>query len=94
MPHSDFVHLHNHTQYSLLDASAKVRELIRRAVELKFPAIAMTDHGNLFGAIEFYSQAVKQGIKPIFSWSSCFVRSQEQNIPKRRKCVAIHESIS
>ena len=65
MPHSDFVHLHCHTQYSLLDSSSKIPDLIRRAVELKFPAMAMTDNGNLFGAIEFYSQAGKQGIKPI-----------------------------
>ncbi len=65
MPHSDFVHLHCHTKYSLLDASSKIDQLIRRAVELKFPALAMTDHGNLFGAIEFYTQAIKQGIKPI-----------------------------
>ncbi|MBN1687875.1 MAG: DNA polymerase III subunit alpha [Candidatus Omnitrophica bacterium] len=65
MSHSDFVHLHCHTQYSLLDGAAKVNDLIRRAVELKFPAIAMTDHGNLFGTVDFYSHAMKQGIKPI-----------------------------
>ncbi len=65
MPHADFVHLHCHTQYSLLDASAKIEALLQRAVELKFPALAMTDHGNLFGAIEFYSQAMKKGVKPI-----------------------------
>lgn len=63
--HVDFVHLHCHTQYSLLDAASKVDELVKRAVELRFPALAMTDHGNLFGAIEFYSAAMKQGIKPI-----------------------------
>ncbi|MBI3313877.1 MAG: DNA polymerase III subunit alpha, partial [Candidatus Omnitrophica bacterium] len=65
MPHADFVHLHCHTQYSLLDAASKIPELVHRAVELKFPALAMTDHGNLFGAIEFYSQCMKQGVKPI-----------------------------
>lgn len=65
MAHSDFVHLHCHTQYSLLDSSARVSDLVKKAVELKFPALAMTDNGNLFGAIDFYSQAVKQGIKPI-----------------------------
>ena len=65
MPHSDFVHLHCHTQYSLLDSTAKIKGLIKRAVELKLPAIAMTDNGNLFGAIQFYSEAMKQGIKPI-----------------------------
>ncbi len=65
MSHSDFVHLHCHTQYSLLDSSARVAALIKQASELKFPAIAMTDNGNLFGAVDFYSQAVKKGIKPI-----------------------------
>lgn len=65
MPHSEFVHLHCHTQFSLLDASSKIHLLMKRATELKFPALAMTDHGNLFGAIEFYTQAAKYGIKPI-----------------------------
>ena len=61
MKHADFVHLHCHSQYSLLDAASKVPQLIKRAVELKFPAIAMTDHGNLFGAIAFYREAMRQG---------------------------------
>jgi len=65
MPHADFVHLHCHTQFSLLDSSARISDLFKKAVELKFPALAMTDNGNLFGAIEFYSQALKQGVKPI-----------------------------
>jgi len=65
MPHAEFVHLHCHTQYSLLDSTCKVYDLLKRAVELKFPAMAMTDNGNLFGAIEFYSSAMKQGVKPI-----------------------------
>ncbi|MBI4387799.1 MAG: DNA polymerase III subunit alpha [Candidatus Omnitrophica bacterium] len=63
--HSDFVHLHCHTQFSLLDAASKIPNLLKRAVELKFPALAMTDHGNLFGAVHFYEEAMKQGIKPI-----------------------------
>jgi len=65
MSHSDFVHLHLHTQYSLLDGACRIEELISTAVENKMPAIAMTDHGNMFGAIEFYEEARKQGIKPI-----------------------------
>lgn len=65
MKHADFVHLHCHSQYSLLDAASKVPELVKRAVELKFPALAITDHGNLFGAISFYEEAMRQGIKPI-----------------------------
>lgn len=65
MPHSDFVHLHLHTQYSLLDGACRIKELIALAIENKMPALAMTDHGNMFGAIEFYEEALTQGIKPI-----------------------------
>ncbi len=65
MPHSDFVHLHCHSQYSLLDAASKIPDLMKRAQELYFPALAMTDHGNLFGAIEFYEEAIRHGVKPI-----------------------------
>jgi DNA polymerase-3 subunit alpha len=68
MTHSNFVHLHLHTQYSLLDGGCKVAPLIKRANELRFPAIAMTDHGNMFGAIDFYTKARKEGIKPIIGY--------------------------
>ncbi len=61
----NFVHLHLHTQYSLLDGANKISEVIKRAVELGQPAIAITDHGNMHGAIEFYDEAKKAGIKPI-----------------------------
>lgn len=62
---SSFVHLHLHTQYSLLDAIIKIPDLIQRAKIFGMPAVAMTDHGNLFGAMEFYAEAKKQKIKPI-----------------------------
>lgn len=62
---SSFVHLHTHSHYSLLDGLAKIDDLINRAVELKMPALALTDHGNLYGAIEFYKKCLKAGIKPI-----------------------------
>ena len=65
MEHSRFVHLHCHTQYSLLDGANKVEPLLERVKQLKQPALAMTDHGNLFGAIAFYTEAVRHGIKPI-----------------------------
>src|SRR3972149_5660026 len=65
MEHSRFVHLHCHTQYSLLDGANKVGALLERVKQLKQPAVAMTDHGNMFGAIEFYREAMRQGIKPI-----------------------------
>ena len=60
-----FVHLHLHTEYSLLDGAIRMRELMRKAAEYEMPAVAMTDHGNLFGAIEFYQEAERAGIKPI-----------------------------
>ncbi len=63
--HSDFVHLHIHTQYSLLDGACIIPKLLQAASAEKMPAIAITDHGNMFGAIEFYQQAFKYGIKPI-----------------------------
>jgi len=63
--HSNFAHLHVHTQYSLLDGACLISPLLDLAVANKMPAIAITDHGNMFGAIEFYQQAMKRGIKPI-----------------------------
>jgi DNA polymerase-3 subunit alpha len=60
-----FVHLHNHSDYSLLDGGAKVKDLVCLSKEMGMDALALTDHGNLFGAIEFYLEAQKAGIKPI-----------------------------
>jgi DNA polymerase-3 subunit alpha len=64
-PSAPFVHLHLHTQYSLLDGAIRFDDLIAKAKELNMPAIAMTDHGNMFGAAEFYLQCKKAGVKPI-----------------------------
>ncbi|MEK7659929.1 MAG: DNA polymerase III subunit alpha [Patescibacteria group bacterium] len=60
-----FVHLHNHSHYSLLDGLSRIDAMVSRAKELGMPALALTDHGNLYGAIEFYKAATKAGIKPI-----------------------------
>ncbi|MFH1503986.1 MAG: DNA polymerase III subunit alpha, partial [Candidatus Omnitrophota bacterium] len=65
MIHADFVHLHVHTQYSLLDGACLLERLVDKAARLKLPALAITDHGNLFGAIRFYNLCVQKGIKPI-----------------------------
>ena len=65
MIHSDFVHLHVHTQYSLLDGACLINGLTDLARRMKMPACAITDHGNMFGAIEFYQSCLKNGIKPI-----------------------------
>ncbi len=63
--HSDYVPLHLHTEYSLLDGSIKIDELVEVAARYRLPAMAITDHGNLFGAVEFYKKVSKAGIKPI-----------------------------
>ena len=71
---SGFVHLHNHTEYSLLDGACRIKELVERARELDMPALAITDHGVLYGAVDFYREAQKQGIKPIIGcevWCCC-----------------------
>ncbi|MDT5291086.1 MAG: polymerase subunit alpha, partial [Mycobacterium sp.] len=59
------MHLHNHTEYSMLDGAAKVKPMLAEAQRLEMPAIGMTDHGNMFGASEFYNAATDVGIKPI-----------------------------
>jgi DNA polymerase-3 subunit alpha len=65
MPNPDFVHLHLHTEYSLLDGSIRVAELAGEARRFKMPAVAMTDHGNMFGTVPFYKAMQRKGIKPI-----------------------------
>jgi len=65
MSHADFVHLHLHTEYSLLDGACRLDRLMDKAHDLKFPALAITDHGVLYGAVDFYKAAREKGIKPI-----------------------------
>ncbi len=65
MPASPFVHLHVHSHYSLLDGATRIEAMIARAKQWNMPSLAITDHGNLFGAVEFYNAARKAGIKPI-----------------------------
>src|SRR5574341_612712 len=65
MQHADFVHLHVHSQYSLLDGACHLDKLVEKVKGFHMPALALTDHGNLFGAGDFYSKASKAGVKPI-----------------------------
>src|SRR5215211_5483723 len=60
-----FAHLHVHTEYSMLDGFSNIKKLIKRVKELDMPAVAITDHGTMFGVIDFYNAAIKEGIKPI-----------------------------
>ncbi|MBI2252277.1 MAG: PHP domain-containing protein, partial [Armatimonadetes bacterium] len=80
---SNFVHLHVHTEYSLLDGSCRITELLQKAKELKMEAIAITDHGNLYGAVEFYEKAKEYGIKPIIGCEVYLAkRTRFDRIPK------------
>src|SRR5258705_1253736 len=65
MAPAEFVHLHLHSEFSLLDGACRLDKLTDKARDLKFPALALTDHGVLYGAIDFYQQAREKGIKPI-----------------------------
>src|ERR1700733_11220432 len=65
MPENPFVHLHCHTDYSLLDGACEIGQLMDTVVEQKMPAVAMTDHGNLFGAAQFYNAAKAKGVHPV-----------------------------
>src|SRR4051794_15306333 len=87
MPDS-FVHLHLHTEYSLLDGAVRIPELMARAKELGMPAVAMTDHGNLYGAIEFYQEALKAEIKPIIGCEAYLApgpMSERKDVPGRKR---------
>jgi DNA polymerase-3 subunit alpha len=70
---AQFVHLHNHSHYSLLDAACRVEDLVHAAVENGMPAVALTDHGVMFGAVEFYKKATKAGVKPIIGMEAYVV---------------------
>jgi DNA polymerase-3 subunit alpha len=65
LKYSDFVHLHVHSDYSLLDGAGRISDYIDRAMQYRMPALALTDHGSMFGAITFYKQARKAGLKPL-----------------------------
>jgi DNA polymerase-3 subunit alpha len=73
-----FVHLHVHTHYSLLDGATRIEALIERAKQFNMPAVAITDHGNLFGAIEFYTAARKAGVKPIIGCEAYIARGDRR----------------
>ena len=79
---SQFVHLHLHTDYSLLDGACDVEKLCNRAKELGMPAVAMTDHGNIFGAVHFVNAAKSAGIKPIVGCELYVCKKDDHNIER------------
>src|SRR6187549_301441 len=88
MSHDSFVHLHLHTEYSLLDGSIRMKDVMKKASEFGMPAVAMTDHGNLYGAIEFYQEAQKAKIKPIIGCEAYLApgpMSERKDVAGRRR---------
>src|SRR5881394_3468439 len=90
MPRDSFVHLHLHTEYSLLDGAVRMKELMKKAVEFGMPAVAITDHGNLHGAIEFYQEATKAGIKPIIGCEAYMAPGSIKDRPNNQRNAAYH----
>lgn len=89
-----FVHCHLHTQYSLLDGAIRLKDLIAKAKEWNVPAICQTDHGNMFGAIDFYSRCKEAGIKPILGSEIYFTPGSRHDraAPKKSKRVGTQDS--
>lgn len=79
-----FVHLHAHSEFSLLDGSIKVGDLVRRAKELDMPAVALTDHGNMFGMIHFYKAAKRAGVKPILGMEAYITRGSRHDRGRKK----------
>ena len=77
---SQFVHLHLHTDYSMLDGACDVEKLVKRVKELGMPAVAMTDHGNIFGAVHFVNAAHKEGVKPIVGCELYICKKDDHDI--------------
>src|SRR6266705_1506226 len=90
MPADSFVHLHLHTEYSLLDGAVRMKELMKKAAGMKMPAVAITDHGNLHGAIEFYQAATDAGIKPIIGVEAYMAPGSIKNRPNSQRDAAYH----
>src|SRR5947207_11561069 len=90
MPADSFVHLHLHTEYSLLDGAVRMKQLMEKAAEMKMPAVAITDHGNLHGAIEFYQAATAAGIKPIIGVEAYVAPGSIKDRPTSQRDAAHH----
>src|SRR6266849_600131 len=85
MPGQSFVHLHCHSHYSLLDGASRIPELVGRAKELGMNALALTDHGNLYGAIEFYRECKAAGLNPIIGYEAYVASGKRQEREARRR---------
>src|SRR5439155_21043387 len=90
MPRDSFVHLHLHTEYSLLDGAIRLKELMKQAAEFKMPAVASTNHGNQFGGIEFYQEATRAPVQPIIASDAYTAPGSHKERPASRRDAAYH----
>ena len=81
----DFVHLHGHSTYSLLDGACRIGNLAKAAARDGAPALALTDHGNLFGAIEFYQACRKEGVKPLLGFEAYVAPKSRRDRERRQR---------
>src|SRR6185503_10011298 len=88
-----FVHLHVHTQYSLLQGKILIPELIKKAVEYQMPAVAITDSHNLFGAIDFYLNAKKMGIHPVIGCEIRYAPQGWQEVQPNRNVLKFYQLV-
>ena len=86
-----FTHLHVHTEYSLLDGSSKIKELVNRAKELNMDSLAITDHGVMYGVIDFYRAAKEAGIKPVIGCEDVYKRQIQDEA--HRFAIEFHRSL-
>src|SRR6266542_6528593 len=80
VPEAPFVHLHVHSEYSILDGACRIPELVARAAELEMPAVGLTDHGSMAGAVELYRETEKTGVKPLIGCEvyACVDRARQE----------------
>ena len=90
MNNIEFVHLHNHSEYSFLDGACRINDMINWASETGAPAVAITDHGGLFGVLDFYKAAKKKGVKPIFGCEVYFADNRYNRDAKSKREAASH----
>ena len=89
MPEAPFVHLHVHSEYSILDGACRIPALVEKAARLEMPAVALTDHGNLYGAIELYREASAAGIKPIVGYEAYVAPGHRSSRDNRGMCLCL-----
>ena len=81
---AEFAHLHLHTSYSLLDGAIRLPDLFPRILDFKMDTVAITDHGNMFGAVDFFQQAKAHGVKPIFGCETYVAGNDRKSRENRR----------